>query len=157
MSSADCAEPETHCDLASHQCRPGCERDDDCLSAADECVDARCRPRGCTGNYQCAFEEVCNLATGQCEHASGRHCETPCDPSDESACGGNGNRCLSLQDRDGNALGDFCFEACQPSPNECPQGYQCVDISDQGSEPPADPPPAPERLCIRQCNQEPIQ
>lgn len=159
LSSADCPERETHCDQDAHLCVPGCERDVDCLSASEECVDGRCRPRGCIGNYKCAFSEVCDLATGQCAPAGGRHCESPCDPMDDMACGGAGNRCLSLQDRDGNALGDFCFEACQAAPNECPQGYQCVDISMEsgGMGMPGEPPPEPERLCIRRCDQEPIQ
>jgi hypothetical protein len=157
-TSADCPERETHCDLSTHLCAPGCERDADCLSAADECVDGRCRERGCTGNYQCAFEQICDLASGACEPAGGRHCEPGCDPMVEGACGA-GNACVGLQDRDGNDLGQFCFEACRPSPNECPQGYQCVDLAAQssGSEPPPDPPPEPMFMCIRRCDQEPVQ
>lgn len=157
-TSADCPERETHCDLASGRCAPGCELDADCLTAADECADGRCRPRGCTGNYQCAFEQVCNLATGACEDAGGRHCEPGCDPMVEGACG-DGNACVGLQDRDGKELGQFCFEGCRPAPNECPQGYQCVDLAAQssgmGMSP--DPPPEPMRMCIRRCDQEPVQ
>jgi hypothetical protein len=157
-SSADCPERETHCDIGSNRCVPGCERDADCLAAADECVDGRCRERGCTGNYQCAFAQVCDLETGDCRDAGGRHCEPGCDPMVEDACGA-GNACVGLQDRDGNDLGQFCFEACRPSPNECPQGYQCVDIAAQssGMGEPADPPPEPMFLCIRRCDQEPVQ
>jgi hypothetical protein len=159
LSSAECLERETHCDLTTHRCAPGCERDADCLSAADECVDARCRPRGCVANYQCAFGEVCEQASGECRPAGGHHCESPCDPMDEAACGGAPNKCLSLQDADGNALGDFCFEACQAAPNECPQGYQCVDLNAQSMSMgmPAEPPAEPMFLCIRRCDQEPIQ
>jgi hypothetical protein len=78
---------------------------------------------------------------------------------DEAACGGAPNKCLSLQDADGNALGDFCFEACQAAPNECPQGYQCVDLNAQSMSMgmPAEPPAEPMFLCIRRCDQEPIQ
>ena len=152
LSSADCAVRETHCDLSTHLCAPGCERDVDCLSASDECVDGRCRPRGCVANFQCAFGEVCEQGSGLCKPAGGHHCESPCDPMADMACGGAPNRCLSLQDSDGNALGDFCFEACQRAPNECPQGYQCVDVSMS-----SDPPAEPMFLCIRRCDQEPVQ
>lgn len=158
LSSADCPDRETHCDVATHLCAPGCQVDNDCLSAADACVDGRCQPRGCTGNYQCAFGEICDLPTGLCQPAGGHHCETPCDPADESACGGGGNRCLSLQDQDGNALGDFCYEVCQPAPNECPQGYQCVAIDTQGGQgSDMTPAPPPDHLCFRRCDQEPVQ
>ena len=63
--------------------------------------------------------------------ASGRHCESGCDPQTEGSCGESA-LCVSLQDDDGNALGDFCFEACLEVPNECPQGYQCVEFEQQG-------------------------
>ena len=149
ITSADCPERETHCDRAEGRCVPGCELDADCLSAADVCVDGACVSRGCTGNYQCAFEEVCALETGRCEPAGGRHCESGCDPMDTASCG-PGNRCLSLQDEDGNALGDFCYEACQESPNECPQGYQCQSLELMMNEPPVE-------LCVRRCDREPIQ
>ena len=67
------------------------------------------------------------MGTGACEDAQGRHCEEGCDPQMEGSCGPSGI-CVTLQDDDGNALGDFCFESCLQAPNECPQGYQCVEF-----------------------------
>ena len=149
VSSADCPEPETHCDLTSQMCAPGCERDNDCLDANKECVDGRCLERGCAGNYHCAFGEICELESGRCVEAQGRHCEAGCDPQDENACGGPPARCLSLQDDEDNEVGDFCFEACQPAPNECPQGYSCVDLQDQDGN-------VVGQQCVRRCDREPI-
>ncbi len=146
ITSADCPEAETHCDRDQLRCVPGCEVDDDCLDATRECLAGACRPRGCAGNYQCADTEVCNLETSECGPAPGRHCEPGCDPmNSETSCGDQGQRCLSLQDEDGNELGDFCFEPCQPEPNECPQGYGCIDLEDQDGNVQA-------RLCIRRCD-----
>ena len=45
----------------------------------------------------------------------------------EGSCGPSAI-CVSLQDDEGNALGDFCFESCLEVPNECPQGYSCVSF-----------------------------
>ncbi|MBU0553639.1 hypothetical protein KJ940_19365, partial [Myxococcota bacterium] len=151
QTSRDCPEAETHCDLESHQCAPGCELDDDCLDATQECLGGACRPRGCTGNFQCAFGEVCDLDSHLCQPAPGRHCEAGCDPQQsETSCGDTGQRCLSLQDEDGNALGDFCFEPCLEAPNACPQGYQCVDLEDQDGNVSAS-------LCIRRCDLDPFR
>ena len=82
--------------------------------------------------------------------AEGRHCEPGCDPMDENSCGGEGRRCLSLQDEDMNPLGDFCFEPCGEEPNDCPQGYQCVDLEDQDGNPMGN-------LCIRRCDLDPFR
>jgi len=150
VSSADCLEPETHCDVAMQQCVPGCERDNDCLDATKGCVGGACRPLGCAGNYQCAFEEVCDLETAECKPAGGVHCQEGCDPQDQDACGGPPNRCLSLQDEDENPIGDFCFEACLEPPNECPQGYECVDLEDQDGN-------VTDSLCVRRCDYTPVQ
>jgi hypothetical protein len=150
VTSRDCGMPETHCDLQTNRCVPGCERDEDCLDATKACEAGRCRPRGCAANYQCAFGEVCQLETGDCIPAPGRHCEAGCDPMAEDACGGAPVRCLSLQDKDGNALGDFCFEPCQPAPNECPQGYGCEELQDENGN-------VTDHLCIRRCDQTPVQ
>lgn len=151
LSSADCAEAETYCDVDQQLCVPGCQRDDDCLNANLECVGGRCRERGCSGNFQCAFGEVCNLETAQCVAAQGRHCEAGCDPmASDTSCGDGGQRCLSLQDEDENPLGDFCFEPCAEAPNACPQGYQCVDLMDQEGNPMGN-------LCIRRCDLDPFR
>ena len=149
VTSADCPQPETYCDVMQQQCVAGCERDNDCLDATRECVGGNCRPRGCAGNYQCAFGEVCDLDTAQCVAAEGRHCEPGCDPMDEASCGGPPARCLSLQDEEGNEIGDFCLEGCEPSPNECPQGYQCIELQDEEGN-------VVERLCARRCDREPL-
>ncbi|MEE2756821.1 MAG: hypothetical protein VYA30_09165 [Myxococcota bacterium] len=131
MSSADCLEQETYCDRALMMCVGGCQVDNDCLDANLECFAGSCRERGCSGNYQCAFGQICNLATNQCEDATGAHCESGCDPmARDVSCGREGSYCISLQDRDDNPIGDFCFEPCEPEPNECPKGYSCIPVTD---------------------------
>jgi hypothetical protein len=149
QSSRDCSEAETYCDLDQLRCVSGCQVDDDCLNAAQECLGGRCRPRGCSGNYQCAFGEVCDLESRSCQRAEGRHCEADCDPeAAETACGEMGQRCLSLKDEEDMDLGSFCFEPCQPEPNACPQGYSCTPIED---------PNAGEiSLCVRRCDLNPV-
>ena len=83
-----------------------------------------------------------------CEDASGNHCAPGCDPQvSDPPCGAAGSRCLSLEDRDGNAVGDFCFEACEAEPNECPKGYSCVELMD-------DMGAAMGNLCVRDCSLE---
>ncbi|MCA9558405.1 MAG: hypothetical protein KC583_07575, partial [Myxococcales bacterium] len=149
-SSADCPEAETYCDREQMRCVPGCQVDDDCLDANKQCVANSCVRRGCGGNFQCGFGEVCDLETAECEMATGRHCEADCDPMDETSCGTEGQRCLSLQDEDENPLGDYCFEPCMPEPNECPQGYSCVELEDQEGN-------VTDRLCIRRCDLDPFR
>ena len=143
-TSAECLEPETYCDREMQLCVSGCQVDNDCLDATMECLGGTCRPRGCSGNYQCAFGQICNQETNMCQDAPGNHCMVGCDPQAEMACGGEGSRCLSLQDADGNALGDFCFEACEPAPNECPKGYSCNELMDENGA-------AMGSLCMRDC------
>lgn len=149
QSSRDCGEPETYCDLDALQCVDGCQVDDDCLDASQECLAGRCRPRGCSRNYQCSFGQVCDLESSMCVMAEGRHCESGCDPmSSDTSCGMEGQRCLSLQDEEENPIGDFCFEPCQDEPNSCPQGYSCETLDD---------PDAGEiKLCIRRCDLNPV-
>jgi hypothetical protein len=149
QSSRDCLEAETYCNLDTFRCVSGCQIDDDCLDASQECVAGRCRPRGCSRNYQCSFGQVCDLESNMCVMAEGRHCEANCDPMDsEMSCGTEGQRCLSLQDEEENPIGDFCFEPCQEEPNPCPQGYSCETIED---------PNAGElKLCIRRCDISPV-
>jgi hypothetical protein len=147
VTSRDCLEPETYCDRDQLMCVPGCERDDDCLDGNLECVDGSCRERGCTAAFDCALGQVCDLDSGRCMDAEGRHCEPDCDPMDENACGGAPRACLTFEDDEGNKLGDFCFEPCgeADSPNECPQGFQCQDVSD-------DMGMGPGRLCTAPCH-----
>lgn len=153
-TSADCPEPATYCDRAMGMCVPGCEVDDDCQDATQECSAGSCVVRGCTGAFQCGFGEICDLETNRCEMAEGRHCEPGCDPMEENSCGGEGRRCLSLQEEDENGevvmLGDFCFEPCAEPPNACPQGYQCVELMDQDGNPMGD-------VCIRRCDLDPFR
>ena len=146
VTGADCEVPETYCDRDARMCVDGCEIDDDCQDATKECLAGACRPRGCAGNYHCAFGEVCDHDTRGCVPAPGRHCEPGCDPMEsETSCGDTGQRCLSLQDEDEMPLGDFCFEPCQPAPDECPQGYGCQELTDQDGNVMAE-------LCIRRCD-----
>lgn len=146
MSSADCLEAETYCDRETMQCVAGCQVNDDCMDGALECVGGDCVPRGCRGNYSCAFEEVCDLTSGQCAPAPGPHCD-PCDASDVNNCG-ESNVCVDLQDADGASLGEFCFVACDADPdNACPQGYSCEEIDIDGDIRP---------VCVRQCEREPV-
>lgn len=144
LTSADCTEAETYCDVEQRQCVAGCQVDDDCFDATLECVAGSCRERGCAANYQCAFGEVCDIASAQCVEAEGRHCEEGCDPMDEMSCGDTA-RCLSLQDEEENPIGDFCFERCLEAPNECPQGYDCIELQDMDGN-------VQDRLCIRRCD-----
>lgn len=149
LSSAECLEPETYCDTDTSMCVPGCERDNDCLDATKTCQDGTCVERGCVANYQCAFGQVCDQPTAQCVEAPGVHCQPDCDPNDESACGGMPRRCLSLQDEEENPIGDYCFEPCGEAPNECPQGYSCVELADQDGNVEAE-------LCVRRCDRNPV-
>ena len=149
-TSAECMEPETHCDRSTNMCVPGCELDVDCLSAELECVATQCIERGCSGNYQCGFGDVCELETAECVMAMGQHCAPGCDPMSMAPCGAEGSRCLSLQDEDENPQGEFCFEPCAPSPNECPQGYQCIELMDDMGTPMG-------RICVRPCYLDPFR
>jgi hypothetical protein len=147
LTSRDCLEPETYCDISAFQCVPGCQVDNDCGSAGLACIDGSCARRGCAANWSCGFGEVCEPATGDCVPAEGPYCDA-CNGSDVNSCG-NTNACLRLQDQDGNELGDFCYVACEQDPvNACPQGYQCREI-DLGSD-------GMRRVCTRQCDQDPV-
>ena len=75
VTSAECMERETYCDREQLRCIPGCEVDNDCLDATMECLGGTCRPRGCSGNFQCAFGQICQQDTNMCIDAPGSHCE----------------------------------------------------------------------------------
>ena len=146
-TSRECLEPETYCDRALGMCVDGCQIDDDCLDAAKECAAGSCVPRGCRGNYSCAFEQICELGTGLCEAAVGPYCDE-CNGDDVDSCGAT-NACLNLQDADGNDLGAFCMVGCAADPdNACPQGYACEEIDLDGDI---------RRVCVRPCNIDPIE
>lgn len=149
LEPADCLEPETYCDPQENLCKEGCLQDFDCKSSAKECLAGSCADKGCTANYYCAFGEVCELETGTCKMAEGPYCEPGCDPQSEASCGGEPNLCLSLQDDEGNELGDFCFVACGPDPaNACPQGYACQELEH--------PEKGVFHLCFRDCTYDPL-
>ena len=149
LEPKDCPEPETYCDMGEFLCKPGCQADFDCKASGKECLAGKCEDKGCTGNFLCAFEQVCELASGQCVQAEGPYCEPGCDQQSETACGGAPNMCLGLQDKDGNELGDFCFVACGPDPkNPCPQGYACQEIEQQDG--------SKSQLCFRDCSTKPF-
>ena len=151
-SSVECGEPETYCDRAQGLCVSGCEVDDDCQDATKLCLAGSCQTRGCSGNFQCGFGQICDIANGRCQDAPGRHCEANCDPQDEQSCGASAI-CVSVQDADGNELGDFCFEGCLGAPNECPQGYQCQEFEMQGQMMSTG---GAESYCARDCSYSPL-
>lgn len=145
LTSRDCLEPQTYCDTGTNRCVAGCQTDVDCGVASLACEAGSCVPRGCGGNFSCAFNQVCNLGTGECEDAVGPFCDD-CNGDDVNSCG-NANACLNLQDADGNDQGSFCFVGCEPGEtNRCPQGYGCqeVDLGDEGVR----------ELCIRNCAED---
>lgn len=148
IESREC--PAQHyCDVSIQRCVAGCQVDNDCRTFGLACVNGQCERRGCTGAYACAFEQVCELSTGMCEPAQGPYCET-CDPQAEGACGGDPNKCLELQDADGNSMGSFCFVACSSDPdNRCPQGYQCTELQDGDGNPAGE-------ICFRDCTTDPF-
>ncbi len=146
----DCPEPQTYCHPDTLLCTPGCLEDFDCKASKMECKGGKCVEKGCPGNYFCAFEQVCELSSGACKPAEGPHCEAGCDPEDEAACGGAPNKCLKLQDKDGNELGAFCFVACLAQElNRCPQGYGCQELKDDKGAVQAE-------LCFRDCTKKPL-
>ena len=140
----DCAQAETYCNRDTFMCVPGCEVDNDCGDASKECSAGRCVDRGCVAAYQCAFGQVCDLASSMCIDAPGAHCMEGCNAESMDPCGEQGSRCLKLQDEEGNELGSFCFEACGEEPNECPKGYSCQELMDENGM-------VQNKLCIRDC------
>ena len=146
VTSRDCAEFQTYCDTDTQECVPGCQVDLDCGQASLQCQAGTCVPRGCVGNYSCAFDQVCDATSGQCVPAQGPYCD-PCNGDDVNSCG-NTNACVTFQDDDGNDAGDFCLVACGADPqNACPQGYGCqsLDLGDEGIR----------DVCVRQCQRDP--
>lgn len=144
ITSRDCTEPATFC--SGFQCVPGCEVDNDCGNAAQECVAGSCEVRGCRGNYSCSFGLVCNQGSGVCETPTEPHCGT-CTKGEVDSCGAT-NACLTLQEDDVE-VGTFCFVACtEDIDNLCPQGFRCteVDVDGEGDV---------RRVCTRQCHREP--
>ncbi len=105
-------------------CVEGCEVDGDCYPG-DVCdVEATsCVSESCDDTREdCAFQQFCNGATGECYDAGGYYCH-PCQ--DDGDCGGNDNLCLSIGDAESN----YCGVTCE-SESDCPNGYTCAGISD---------------------------
>ena len=139
LSTADCGLGFI-CDLSDgvHLCVEGCQGNYDC-PAGSNCVDGQCEEYGCRSTVlDCAFGEVCNPDTRECEPAEGRYCNscdifenvwddggTPdsCDDTilSHPVCGGDGSFCWDPEST-GQAT---CFVHCQ-STGDCPAGYQCV-------------------------------
>ena len=121
-TSAQC-EMEQFCD-GDGECRTGCEDDQDCYPG-DVCsvTDKVCVTESCSDTRQdCAFEQFCDLYTGECYDAGGYYCAVCQDDGD---CGGNGNICLGF----GGTANDYCGVTCTTE-NDCPNGYTCAGVSD---------------------------
>lgn len=150
LSPADCAEPETHCDTVTNMCAPGCIEDFDCKSTQKVCADGDCVDKSCSGNFSCAFGQVCAVSTGQCEAADGPYCEA-CQPDSDTSCTSvdPANVCATLQNDEGQDVGAFCLVACGADPeNPCPQGYQCKELEVAEGE--------LRSLCVRACHIPPV-
>jgi len=139
LSTADCALGFA-CDLQSDErnCIAGCQANYDC-PAGSNCNDGQCVEYGCrTTVLDCAFGEVCNSETKECEPAKGAYCTacditeniwddagtaTPCDDSVAShpTCGDDGSFCW---DPEGASFAT-CYVHCATT-GDCPGGYQCV-------------------------------
>ncbi|TVQ99713.1 MAG: hypothetical protein EA398_12065 [Deltaproteobacteria bacterium] len=142
FTSVDCPEAETYCDREAGLCVSGCQVDVDCLDASQECVSGVCVRRRCAGNYACAFQEVCDLDSGQCRPDERPHC-SGCDAGDVDSCGSE-NICVELEDEPTGS----CFLRCDDDPlNDCPQGYRCteVEVNEQ-----------PRRVCFRPRCDDPV-
>ncbi len=151
MGSDDCATPETHCDVATHLCVPGCVLDSDCKDFGKQCQATKCVTKGCEANYQCAFGQVCDVATGACKKAEGLYC-AKCDPNDQDAkaCGGKPNACLQFKDAKDQDKGAFCGVTCGSDPGgPCPQGWQCTELKDDKGQ-------SQGKLCLRPCYNTPV-
>ena len=128
LSSASC-ELQQFCD-ETYTCASGCSEDTDCL-AGEDCVDGTCEAYGCRNTQlDCEFGEICNENTGNCQPASGLHCDT-CDYwSTFGICSGSA-ACVPF---DEFASESYCLETCNPNAsNQCPRGFECLDIYGDGS------------------------
>lgn len=148
LTSRDCPEAGTYCDLDALMCAPGCGDDSDC-AGLQVCRNNTCGPRPCDGNYLCAFGQVCDIPSGRCVEPEGPYCDT-CDAEAENQCGGEPNLCLRLQDDEGNPRGDFCGVNCDPEDlDACPVGYSCQEIQDENGQ-------VVNNVCFRACDRDPV-
>lgn len=151
LSSIECVAPQTHCDLKSHKCVPGCEVDADCKDYAKVCEAGACVKKGCTENWQCAYQEICDVAKATCVKAEGPFC-APCDEKDDkvTACGGKPNACFGFKDAEDKDKGQFCGLVCGSEPGgPCPQGWACQELKDDKGAPKG-------KFCLRPCYTKPV-
>jgi hypothetical protein len=114
------------CDAGS--CTQGCQNTDDCYPD-QTCTDGSCKARGCRDtSLDCAFGELCDLATGECYPANNNYCK-PCvaGSSDAEQCGSVANICLGW-----GQYGDFCGVECAQT-TDCPAGYDCIPVGENGN------------------------
>ena len=142
--------PEHYCHKDDGTCVAGCQLDDQCADASKVCEAGTCVPKGCQHNYQCAFEQECDADSGECVPMTRPHCSA-CDASaqDAAQCDGEPNLCVTFQDDQGAALGDYCILTCDSDPIDgCPHGYGCehIEAPDAGID---------GYYCVRQCWQDP--
>ncbi len=151
VNSNECDTKETHCDMASHKCIAGCLQDGDCKDFSMTCQSGKCVKTGCSKNWQCAFNQVCDDTTGECKTAVGDYCK-PCTDTDKAKdCGGGApNLCIKMQDQNKVDKGSFCFLTCgSAASGPCPQGYGCTEIKD-------DKGASQGKFCQRQCWSKPF-
>jgi hypothetical protein len=151
LDSNECTEKQTHCDLGTHKCAPGCEVNNDCKDTGFECLGGQCAKKGCTQNWQCAYDQICDVPTNKCQMAGGKYCD-PCDPNDETvaACGGKPNKCFGFQDAQGADKGNFCGIECGTEPGgPCPQGWACKELQDDKGQ-------SQGKYCLRMCYSKPV-
>lgn len=148
LANADCRDlpgAPNYCDTTRNRCAAGCDEDNDCLPVAAtqgslcDRVARRCVQRPCSGTYQCANQQFCNLTSGQCFNAQGTYCQT-CTNDNECACATGAtcppgpNHCLEFQDADGGSVGKYCMlGGCTvqdggSGESGCPQGYRCESL-----------------------------
>ncbi len=110
-----------YCDIQDYSCQDGCRDDSDCY-AGQACENRECVSASCTNTQvDCGFGEFCDLESGTCYDAGELYCQ-PCDSDLE--CGGSENYCIQ------QSAGTYCGVSCT-SVEDCPQGYDCIEIQDQ--------------------------
>ena len=151
IASEECDEKQTHCDLKTHKCVPGCEVPSDCKDLAMKCEGGQCVEKGCTMNWQCGYYQLCDAATAKCVPATGKYCE-PCNPKDENVpeCGGKPELCVTFKDQADVEKGSFCAITCTESATgPCPQGWACQELKD-------DKGASKGKYCLRPCYSKPV-
>ncbi len=150
-AAADCPTPATYCSRVTGQCEPGCQVTADCKDAGKLCEGSVCVDKGCEHNFECAFGQVCNKASGECVPfpTSEQHCATCSAEGDPTGCN-EGNECVRFTDAEDNPKGDFCIVPCANDPiDRCPSGWQCTAVEDpEGG--------AEQFFCVRQCYVNPV-